>query len=104
MAVHRLYFFFLADFMYRPPYFTVHHPTCLGNISFWPISCIGPHISLSIIPHSCKLFLSGRFHVSAPIFHCPSSHMLGKYFFLADFMYRPPYFTVHHPTCLGNIS
>src|SRR3954469_8053072 len=56
MTVHRLYIFsFIRPiFGIGPHIFTAHNLTCFFT---WPISCIGPHVLLSIIPHAWEIFL-----------------------------------------------
>src|SRR3954467_9617476 len=56
MTVHRLYIFALIRpiFDIGPHIFAVQYLTCFCT---WPISCIGPHVLLSIIPHAWEIFL-----------------------------------------------
>src|SRR4051812_35872122 len=57
MTMHRLYiiFFLFGRFSVSAPYI-FYCPT--SHVLFtWPISCIGPHVLLSIIPHAWEIFL-----------------------------------------------
>jgi hypothetical protein len=48
MAVHLVFYW---------PISCIGPHISLSIIFYWPISCIGPHISLSIIPHAWEIFL-----------------------------------------------
>ena len=57
MSVHRLYLCPVVFAYFSKVDICASAVLCMYIFFYWPISCIGPHISLSVIPHAWEIFL-----------------------------------------------